>query len=311
MASGNPSASYAHTIRRHRWLHALLLAALGLAGCSGGGAADGAPAAVVTVSAGGVGGSATPAPTTAAPSTAVPAATSPSNAAAAGFTTLTLKVRPQQFTAGFFCPPLLEYGAPSSGVDFLCRTGFAIGHDPNARIPAWVVERLGLAALNGDVRRSDNFRADPDLMPGRRAELADYAGSGFDRGHMAPAGNLTWSNQAMLESFYLSNIAPQNPALNRGAWAKLEQTIRDWVLERNDLLVITGPVFGAQDGTIGSSPIRVPQAYFKVVFDPFRREVVAFVYPNHNPATADPADHRVPLEQLERTTGLALLSVRQ
>ena len=277
----------------------LLLGTLGLVGCSGGGVS----ASLAPASSGVAAGSA------AAP--VGPAVPTSSQTSATGFASLTLKVRPAQFASGFSCPPLLDYGAPSRSVDFLCRTGFAIGHDPNARTPAWVVERLGLSSLNGGVQRTDNFRSDPDLAPGRRAELADYAGSGFDRGHMAPAGNLTWSNQAMLESFYLSNIAPQNPDLNRGAWAKLEETIRNWVLERNDLLIITGPVFGTKDRTIGSSPVRVPQAYFKVVFDPFRREAVAFVYPNANPVSTDPAAYRVPLEQLELTTGLALLSVRQ
>lgn len=281
----------------------LSLGALVLPGCSGG-------ESTTTLSqpnagaggSGNVGG-----PTTTTTSSTIP--TVPATASS-GFASLTLKIRPTQFTSGFSCPPLLDYGVPSIRVDFLCRTGFAIGHDPNARTPAWVVERIGLASLNGGVQRTDNFRADPDLPPGRRAELADYAGSGFDRGHMAPAGNLTWSNQAMLESFYLSNIAPQNPELNRGAWARLEETVRGWVLERNDLVIITGPVFGVQDRTIGSSPVRVPQAYFKVIFDPFRREVVAFVYPNAPPTSSDLGAYRVPLEQLELTTGLALLSTR-
>lgn len=283
---------------------AALLAAL-LAACSGGGSA---PATVAISSSGGASvnpGSTTvtsPPSTPSTPSTPTPTA---------GFTALVLKTRPTQFTSAQRCPPFLDYGTPSLSADFLCRTGFAIGHDPRTRTPLWVIERIGLGSLNGGVERTDNFRADPDLLPGRRAELEDYSGSGYDRGHMAPAGNLTWSNQAMVESFYLSNIAPQNPALNRGAWARLEENIRNWVLERNDLIIITGPVFGMQDGVIGRSPVRIPQAFFKVVFDPVRREAVAFVYPNTDPATNDLAAYRVPLEQLELTTGLALLSTRQ
>ena len=81
--------------------------------------------------------------------------------------------------------------------------GFTVGHDPDARTPRWVIERLRVGTLNGGVERTDDFRPDPDLLPGRRAELVDYVGSGFDRGHMAAAGNLTWSLQAMVESFYL------------------------------------------------------------------------------------------------------------
>jgi endonuclease G len=283
---------------QRRWI-VVLLAAL-LAACSGGGSA---PATVSISGTGGTTGT-NPGGTTVA---STPLTPTPS----AGFTALVLKARPAQFSGNQRCPPFLDYGTPSLGTDFLCRTGFAIGHDPRSRTPLWVIERIGLGSLNGGVARTDNFRADPDLLPGRRAELEDYSGSGYDRGHMAPAGNLTWSNQAMVESFYLSNIAPQNPALNRGAWARLEENIRNWVLERNDLVIITGPVFGMQDDVIGRSPVRVPQAFFKVVFDPVRREAVAFVYPNADPAINDLAAYRVPLDQLELTTGLALLSTRQ
>lgn len=270
------------------WLLAALLAA-----CSGGGGSN--ESVAVAAGAG-----------TATPTTTVTVSSSPQ-----GFSPLTLQSRPAQFIAAHFCPPYLAYGSPSIDVDFLCRTGFAVGHDPRARTPAWVIERLGLSSLNGVVSRTDNFRADPDLAPGRRAELDDYSGSGYDRGHMAAAGNLTWSNQAMTESFYLSNIAPQNPTLNRGAWARLEESIRTWVLERTDLVVITGPVFGSQDQTVGRSPVRVPQAFYKIVFDPVRREAVAFVYPNNPPGTADPAAFRVPIEQIEIMTGLRFLSLRQ
>jgi len=224
------------------------------------------------------------------------------------FTSIVLKIRPAQFSKGYVCPPFLEFGAPSGNVDFLCRTGMAVGHNPSSRTPAWVIERLGISSLNGGVLRTDNFRADPDLAPGRRAELADYVGSGFDRGHMAPAADFTWSNQAMSESFYLSNIAPQDPSLNRGAWSKLEDTVRSWVLQRKELLVITGPIFQARDATIGTNQVQIPYAFFKVIFDPFRREVIAFVYPNIAPATTEIEAFRVPMEQIEVMTGLSLLS---
>lgn len=280
-----------------RGLSVWLLAAL-LAACSGGSASRQDNAAIAAAS-GGANGSPAIVPVTPTPPTAN------------GFVALRLQVRPQQFVTNRICPPFIEFGSPSLQVDFLCRTGFAIGHDPQARVPAWVIERLGLASLNGGVERTDNFRADPDLAAARRAELTDYVGSGYDRGHMAAAGNLTWSNQAMLESFYLSNIAPQNPTLNRGAWAKLEADIRNWVLERTDLVIITGPVFGTQDPVIGRSPVRVPMAFYKIVFDPFRNEAVGFVYPNSPPTSNDPADYRVPVEQIERTTGLAFFSLKQ
>ena len=272
-----------HFQQARAWLLLVLTAVL--AACSGGGSGGSSP---VAVSSGPTG----------------------SPVFSVKFVPLTPKVRPQQFTSAHFCPPFMEFGSPSVSVDFLCRTGFAVGHNPEARTPAWVIERLGISSINGGVERTDNFRADPDLLVGRRAELEDYVGSGFDRGHMAPAGDLTWSLQAMTESFYLSNIAPQNPSLNRGAWAKLEEEVRKWVLERMDLIVITGPVFGVNDAVIGASPVRVPVAFYKVIFDPFRREAIGFVYPNSPPVSNNISDYQVPFEQIEMTTGLALISYR-
>lgn len=227
-----------------------------------------------------------------------------------GFASVSLRVRSEQFSYGHFCPPFMEYGSPSRDIDFLCRTGFAVGHDPDTRTPRWVIERLRVGALYGGIERTDDFRPDPDLRPGRRAELSDYVGSGYDRGHMAAAGNLTWSLQAMVESFYLSNVAPQNPSLNRGAWARLEDDVRQWTMERGDLVVITGPVFASQGVVIGQSPVRVPIAFYKVIFDPFRREGVGYVYSNTPPDSNNRADYQVPIEQIERTTGLALISIR-
>lgn len=83
-----------------------------------------------------------------------------------------------------------------------------------------------------------------------------------------------------------------------------------WVLERGDLVVITRPVFGSEGAVIGQVIVRLPVAFYKVVFDPFRREGVGFVYPSVPPTSTARADYQVPIEQIERTTGLALISGR-
>ncbi len=231
-------------------------------------------------------------------------------ASGAPFESVLLKKRPDRFSVSKSCPPYLNYGLPSLEPVLLCRTAFAIGHSSKARIPLWVIERLSLSSLFGGVERSDNFRADPDLPMGQRAELSDYVGSGYDRGHMAPAGDMTWSNQAMTESFYLSNIAPQDSTLNRGAWVKLEEMIRTWVTERAELYVFTGPLLAANDKLIGLSPVQVPYAFYKVIFDPQRSEAVAYVYPNAAPTRTDTTSYLVPLAQLELTADLGFLSTR-
>jgi len=137
---------------------------------------------------------------------------------------------------------------------------------------------LTLSNFSGPAQRKDNFRADPDLANGRRAELADYSDSGLDRGHMAAAANMVLSQRAIDESFYLSNI-PQDPGLNRGQWVRLEEEARSWVSKRETFYVIIGPVFLANH-VIGDSSVRVRDALFKVIFDPVRRQGTAFLIPN-------------------------------
>ena len=83
------------------------------------------------------------------------------------------------------------------------------------------------------------------------------------------------------------------------------------MLERMDLIVITGPVFGVDSTVIGASPVRVPVAFYKVIFDPFRREAIGFVYPNSPPVSSAISDYQVPIEQIERVTGMTFISTRQ
>jgi endonuclease G len=172
-----------------------------------------------------------------------------------------------------------------------------------------VIERLTLGNFVGPAQRKDNFRADPDLAKGRRAELNDYSGSGLDRGHMAAAANMVFSQRAMDESFYLSNIIPQNPGLNRGQWARLEEEVRNWVGIRETLYVITGPVFRT-NRVIGDSSVRIPDALFKVIFDPLRRQGIAFLIPNELIDQFDATSYRVSVDEIEYQTGLKLLSSR-
>ena len=122
----------------------------------------------------------------------------------------------------------LKYGIPSTNGKILEREGYVLLHDSLKKIPLWVSYHLTKKHLQGIQERVDRFKPDPDLLEGERAELSDYKGSGYDRGHMAPAGDMKRSLKVMLESFYLSNMCPQTPGLNRGQWKTLEEKIRDF-----------------------------------------------------------------------------------
>lgn len=130
----------------------------------------------------------------------------------------------------------------------------------------WVLYVLTRDELAGTEKRKDNFRNDPEIRTGS-ASLKDYESSGYDRGHLAPAADMKWSEEVMSESFYMSNMSPQKPWFNRGIWKKLEEYVRDLVLQNDSILVISGPVFIDNLGAIGANEVTVPGYYFKVLFD--------------------------------------------
>jgi len=149
---------------------------------------------------------------------------------------------------------------------------FVTCHQDEYRIPEWVAYRLTADDMTGEAERSDDFRADPDLPEGDRAELADYAGSGYDRGHMAPAAAFKRSDAAMSQTFVLSNMAPQTPALNRQMWRLLEEDVRGLASQAANTWVFTGSLFVDENGAmiepttfVGENRVAVPTHFYKVI----------------------------------------------
>jgi endonuclease G len=166
-------------------------------------------------------------------------------------------------------PPVIEH---QDGLTprALCFNAFAVMHSGKSRTPVYVAERLNSEVLS-DARnnqRTNRFFADARLPRAERAELEDYRGSGFDRGHMAPAGDMA-TDEAMAQSFSLANMVPQYSVNNRRAWASIEKATRKYVMRAaGDVFVITGPVFDGAPPTIGPDRVWVPQHLFKLVYDP-------------------------------------------
>lgn len=204
-------------------------------------------------------------------------------------------------------PPLIEGDVRHSE---LCSKGFALSYNHLTKTPAWVVERLQAETLSGLANRKYSiFKTDPRLAPESQAGLADYRGSGYDRGHMVPAGDLKSDQAAMDESFYLSNIAPQvGVGFNRGIWRKLEQKVRVWVRTRGELYVITGPVFYDYLPVIGKSKVVVPDAFFKIIYDPESFETLAFLLPNRALPDAPLSEFQTTIDALESRTGIDFFS---
>lgn len=188
----------------------------------------------------------------------------------------------------------------------LCFDGFAVLHNGSSRTPAFVAERLNRQILlqAREQRRTDRFFADARLPIPERAELNDYKGSGYSRGHMAPAADMS-SATAMEQSFSLANIVPQNPQQNAGSWAKIEEDTRSYVMRaKGDVYVITGPVFAPGSPTIGSNQVHVPKNLFKLVYDATTQK--AWAHWQQNSAEARPGPP-VSYGELEQRTGMEWL----
>lgn len=144
--------------------------------------------------------------------------------------------------------------------------GYTVSYNEQRRNPNWVAYELTAAEVDGTEPRGSKFIPDPEVR-GRQAVDDDYRNSGWDRGHLAPAADMKWSEQAMDESFYLSNISPQNGNLNRGVWKSIEELTRDNAQRYGEILVVTGPVFTNKKGLgyIGNNRVIIPNGFYKVL----------------------------------------------
>jgi len=212
------------------------------------------------------------------------------------------------------CPQFFANGKPpavaaKSGNRALCYDAFAILHSGESKTPVFVAERLSREALSDThQKRSNKFFADARLPSAERATLDDYAGSGFDRGHMAPAGDMR-SAEAMAQSFSLANMVPQAPEHNRGVWAKTVEDATRRYAERatGNVYVITGPYFVpsiAQSLSIGMGHVHIPKYLHKLVYDQNKNKAWAYWQENDN-ATRGSAP--ISYAELMKRTGIEFL----
>ena len=183
----------------------------------------------------------------------------------------------------------------------------------------WSAYCLTEDELVKNAKRSDDFRADPEITTGS-ATPADYKKSGYDRGHLSPAADFAFSEKAMSETFYMSNMSPQKGSLNRGIWKDLESKVREWAELYGRVYVISGPVLekpASEYKSIGENQVAVPEFYYKVILIPLYEDendkaspedaqnvmMIAFILPNEKcEGTLD--DYAVTVDEVESRTGL-------
>jgi endonuclease G, mitochondrial len=181
---------------------------------------------------------------------------------------------------------------------------YTINYAEDYEQPYWVSYKLTADQLKKNTDRSDDFREDP-LVRTQSASLKDYYKSGYDRGHLAPAADFSWDEQAMSESFYMSNMSPQVPGFNRGIWKKLEAQVRDWASKEGEVYVVTGPVLQKGLQNIGRNKVAVPKYYYKIVLDMKEPELKAIAFLMENKSSSQPLmTFAVPIDSIEKTTGL-------
>jgi len=156
--------------------------------------------------------------------------------------------------------------------------------------------------LEKKYKRKNNFREDP-LVKTQSATLKDYSKSGYDRGHLCPAGDMCFSESAMSESFFMSNMSPQFPSFNRGKWKALEEKVRNWAVKYDTAIIYCGGVLSDISKTIGPNKVSVPKYYYKVVYCPTIDNAIGFIMPNIK-CELSLDSYMVSIDSVERLTNI-------
>lgn len=186
----------------------------------------------------------------------------------------------------------------------VAHVGYSFLYNEEHEQASWVAYELTREETNSVVKRTNRFKPDPWVSTST-AHNSDYARSGYDKGHLAPAADMGWSATAMDQSFYFSNMSPQEPGFNRGIWKKLEELTRSWAIENTSILIVTGPVLKKGLKTIGVNRVSVPELYYKVILDHQGPAIngIAFLIPNA-PQGAELQSFVVSIDSVECVTGI-------
>lgn len=207
----------------------------------------------------------------------------------------------EQFAAGV--APTITNLKLQSRTQEVCFASYAVLHSGISRTPLYSAEHLTRANMEAarTLSRRDSFHPESALPPRDRAELSDYARSGFDRGHMSPNGDMP-NRSAQAESFSLANMVPQVHANNAGVWAGIEAAARQLAVSEGEVYVVSGPAFiGNSIQRIGN--VLVPTHLWKVLYSPAQRRAGAYVITNDDTRTYS----SVTVSDLEKMIGVSLL----
>ena len=204
------------------------------------------------------------------------------------------------------CQVHAPYGFPqTAGVTPICRQAYLVGYDASAKLPKYVTYELMPQNALGCVARTNAFATDQSVQGGATPD--DYAGTGYDKGHMSPDGDLSWDVQVEYESFLMTNMSPQAGSLNRGIWKLLETSVRGWAVQLNQsYTVYVGGVYDNNDPKIGKGVV-VPHGFYKIVINNQTKEIAGWAFPHNKPYPNlgnDLTKFRLPITQIEQVAGV-------
>jgi endonuclease G len=194
----------------------------------------------------------------------------------------------------------------SNSINYVNHTFYEIGYHAKYHLPAWTFYSLTKEHLElANLERNGSFVKDP-LLTEVQAKNNDYAASGFDKGHLVPCEDMSFSEQAMHETFYYSNCAPQTTELNRGEWKVLEELSRQWGKEYGEVIVISGPVFSKNMKTLGENKIPVPDSFYKIIVrhEAQAYKAIAFILPNSTTTIDALPNYVCSVDSVEKVTAL-------
>ena len=194
----------------------------------------------------------------------------------------------------------------SNNTQALCMDGFAVMYSGVSRTPLWSAEYLDRKRLQQakQIDREDSFHEESRLPKSMRAKLSDYSGSGYDRGHLAPNGNMANRSQ-QYDSFSLANIAPQSPRNNRYIWRNIESATRYLTQQYGEVYTITGVAFTDKKTKQLANRVLVPSHFFKAVYIPASNQAGVYYAPNDESERIEV----ISLDQLTAKIGIDVLPV--
>ncbi len=215
--------------------------------------------------------------------------------------------------------PHVHFGYPGKIGTLFIRSGYAVLHNNTKKVPVWVSYCLTDEDLKKSVSMKRDYKSDPDLKSGEKAEPHDYEGTAYDRANMAPVQDMLRNKKTLKESCYLSNVCPMRPELKRGKWKQLEDIVRNFVKKNGTAWIIAGPIFKEKDKKgkpykmikIGSNNVYVPTHFYKIIIyqsADMQMKAIAFLFEN-KAQYRQLGDYTTTIEEIEGLTGLHFINL--